>query len=392
MIKSFVNKLMRHSVKELPHLCWTNLRYHVLDDLKFWRYHIPFGYAPTPRTINIKLTNRCNLNCIMCGQTKMRHCSWQKEELSPEDWIAFIKKIAHKKPFFSFWGGEPLMYEGFMDIIRCIDQLGLKAGIISNGVLLKRYAKELAQVDCLYYGLSIDGPPDTHDEVRNKQGVFKSIQEGWDALQQEKKKIGKPPAILWVIYSTVTRQNQYQIEETIKTASKFSPREMYISYLTFVTQEMIDATNTMTQKQFGVTFDLDAFKADLEGYDIPHIEQTTRWIRETNANVDFLVQFNPKIKPQDVNRYYTDTCYAMGRKTCYRPWFVAEFLPNGQLHFCPDYPGYRFGNIRTSSFKKIWNGEEARSFRQFLKKKKLFPMCTRCCGLLTYQPKKILHQ
>ncbi len=391
-ISSLLNKLKRHSVQELPHLIYTNLRYYIFDDLKFLRYRLPFGYAPFPYTINIKLTNRCNLNCLMCGQTKSRHSSWQKEELKPHEWISFIKSIRSKKPFISFWGGEPLVYEGIIDILRSIDELGLKAGIITNGVLLKKYANQLAQLDCLHCGISLDGPPETHDLVRNKQGVFKELLEGVQMLRQARKDLGKPPLEMGVIYSTLTPQNQYQIPELLKTAAQFAPREMYISYLTFVTKEMADATNIMMNKQFGVEYDLDAFNADISVYDIEHIERMTDWMRSNSGNANFAAQFNPKIPAGDVRRYYFDTRYAMGRKTCYRPWFVAEILPNGQMHFCPDYPGYRFGDIRTQQFKNIWNGKQARAFRKFLKMKNLFPMCTRCCGLLTYQPRKILNQ
>lgn len=386
-------KLKRHSFRELPHLMWVNARYHILDDLKYHiAYRYPAGYAPFPRSVNIKLTNRCNLACKMCGQTRSRHAHWQKDEVRPDEWIAFIDSIKHRKPYISFWGGEPLMYEGFIDILNFIEKNGLQTGMITNGILLGKYAAQLAKFDSVNYAISLDGPPEIHDVVRNKYGVFDSLKQGIEQLQEARRIIGKEPKGVSLIFSTVTPENQYHIEEMIKTAEQFKPKNMYISYLTFVTPEMIRATNAITRKELGVDYDLDAFATDVSTYDIPHLEEMTRRMHNNEFTGNFHVQFNPKISVSDVKRYYQDTRYAMGRSTCYRPWFIAEILPNGQMHFCPDFIGHRFGDIRTELFSDIWNSKEARKFRMLLKQKKLFPMCNRCCGLLTLQPRKILEQ
>lgn len=327
----------------------------------------------------------------MRGQTKSRRDKWQKEEISSSYWIKLIKEVASRKPIISLWGGEPLMYENILDVIAAANEYKLKIGIITNGILLSDMAEELAKFDNIDLGMSVDGPPVIHDKARNRQGTFDALLDGVNKVNEARKKIGKAPNRISVIFFTLTPDNQYQLEETIKTAELFCPEEMCVSYLTFVTQEMIDATNKITQKELGVTFDsLNEFKADLSKYDIPHIKKLTKKMNEKNFTEKFKVHFNPILKPDDIKGYYFDTRYAMGRKTCYRPWFVAEMLSNGQMSFCPDFPDYRFGDIMAENFFQIWNGEDARKFRKLIKQSKLLPMCTRCCGLLTHQPNSIL--
>ncbi|MEW6534855.1 MAG: radical SAM protein [Candidatus Auribacterota bacterium] len=391
--ETLIHKLKKHSIKDIPRLFKANYDHYIRHDLPYYLYDkIPFGYAPAPRSINIKITNRCNLNCVMCGQTATRHQKWQQEELSADDWIDFLRSAAHFNPYISFWGGEPLMFDGIIDIFREIHRLGLQTGIITNGLLLEKYAPDLASFDNLHIGISLDGPPEIHDEVRCRKGTFQKMEDGLNAVNHFRKKYGKQPKQLSVIFSTITPKNQYHFPELIDTARRFNPEEMCISYLTFVTNELIAGTNRITEEQLNTRFDsLEGFKADITQYDVPHIEKLTEMIRNNEFNVPFKLHFNPVLNPDEVKRYYFDMRFTMGRKTCFRPWFIAELLPNGQLNFCPDFPDYRFGDIRTTPFLKIWNGTEARAFRKLLKKFKLLPMCVRCCGLLTHQPRSVLR-
>jgi radical SAM protein with 4Fe4S-binding SPASM domain len=303
-----------------------------------------------------------------------------------------IESVARHNPFISIWGGEPLMYDGIMDVIDTAHKHDLRVGMITNGIYLKKYASQLAKYDNFSLGISLDGPPLIHDKVRGRTGTFINLVEGVNAFNGQRRKLGKQPKRVSIIFSTVTQDNMYRIEDLIKTAEQFCPDAMYISYLTFVTRDMIDATNRIFQHKFGITYSsLESFNIDVSGYDIAHLEEMTRKMNNKQFTDKFNVHFNPHIKPEDVRRYYTDTRYAMGRQTCYRPWFIAEMLPNGQMNFCPDFPDYKFGDIRKESFADIWNGKQARRFRRLLKKKKLFPMCYRCCGLLTHQPRSVLN-
>ena len=87
------------------------------------------------------------------------------------------------------------------------------------------------------------------------------------------------------------------------------------------------------------------------------------------------------LKLKDLNKYYSDMHFSVGKRRCFSPWFAANIMPNGDVTFCMDYPDYVLGNIKKESFLNLWNSPKAIDFRSKLKKYKKFPICNRCCQL-----------
>jgi len=94
-----------------------------------------------PIHVQLNPTNRCNLNCPFCS------CSARDKrmELSRED----IKEIMSKarrigcESVTITGGGEPLMHPNIFDIIRDIGDMGIKIGLVSNGLLLDSITTEI---------------------------------------------------------------------------------------------------------------------------------------------------------------------------------------------------------------------------------------------------------
>ena len=96
---------------------------------------------------------------------------------------------------------------------------------------------------------------------------------------------------------------------------------------------------------------------------------------------NFLITLSPNVKPEEVERYYTDIRYTFGSDRCYAVWLKSYVLPNGDVTPCPDYPDFIAGNILQQPFMEIWNGERYKHWRRELRARKLFPVCYRCCDL-----------
>ncbi len=114
---------------------------------------------------SIDVTKRCNLRC--------KHCYFYKtespEELSPEAWEKRIKELKknYKLTYSATWvGGEPLLRQ---DVIERCKGLFMHNLLVTNGSIpFPLWSK-------VYYHVSIDGDEKTHDEVRGKQGLYKTI-------------------------------------------------------------------------------------------------------------------------------------------------------------------------------------------------------------------------
>jgi cyclic pyranopterin phosphate synthase len=103
--------------------------------------------------IRISVTPRCNLNCIYChreGEVK------PEKELSKDE-IAEILRVAATFGIRSvkFTGGEPLLREDIVDIVRSVPP-GMESSMTTNGTLLARYAKDLKAAGMKRVNVSLD--------------------------------------------------------------------------------------------------------------------------------------------------------------------------------------------------------------------------------------------
>jgi len=141
--------------RKTPHLHPVRYR-HILDP--------PFEMAYA------ELTYRCNLTCKHCYNS-----AGKRSELSTEEWMKIIDEI-HRCGCLRLFltGGEPLLHDGFFDIVEYARRKPLAVGVLTNGTLLDEYTAERlkkAGVSILHF--SVDGPnAHIHDEFRGVDGSF----------------------------------------------------------------------------------------------------------------------------------------------------------------------------------------------------------------------------
>ncbi len=94
--------------------------------------------------IRISVTLRCNHNCIFCHREGIS--SANSEELTAEEW-GFVAKVAIKLGIknFKLTGGEPLVRNDIVDIVRNLVEVGGEVTMVTNASLLEKYAASLAE-------------------------------------------------------------------------------------------------------------------------------------------------------------------------------------------------------------------------------------------------------
>lgn len=68
-----------------------------------------------------------------------------------------------------FTGGEPLLYQDIGKVISHANSKGIMTSMVTNGSLVKNKIDEIKDLDLLL--LSLDGPPEIHEYIR-QQGMF----------------------------------------------------------------------------------------------------------------------------------------------------------------------------------------------------------------------------
>ncbi len=124
------------------------------------------------------ITDRCMLKCKMCNK-------WQTDiikENSPtiEQYKAFItnlRELVDNNFVINFGGGEALLFEGLLDLVKFSTERGFLTNIASNGWLIdEEMAKRIADSGLTEINLSLDSlNENTHDYLRGVKGVYRQV-------------------------------------------------------------------------------------------------------------------------------------------------------------------------------------------------------------------------
>jgi MoaA/NifB/PqqE/SkfB family radical SAM enzyme len=131
-----------------------------------WAFRRGAERAPILTSVNLELTNHCNLRCTICPvNTTMRR---PKGFMDP----ALFRRVIDENPGFHFvlafqWG-EPLLHPQFFELVRYAADRGVRTMITSNGTHLtpENRAKLLA-CGLERITFSVDGDAESHFAIRS---------------------------------------------------------------------------------------------------------------------------------------------------------------------------------------------------------------------------------
>ncbi|UCE06225.1 MAG: radical SAM protein [bacterium] len=164
-----------------------------------------------PFFVSHLITTRCFARCATC--------LWRGESTEEQDTSKVINFYHQAKQhgFVSttFWGGEPLLREDIFEILKACKKFGMVNGLITNGYLLPKYYKSLAQhLDFLL--VSIDIPNKEHDQLRGVSGLFDNILIGLYQIRAQN------PRLKVFINSVISKLNYPYVEQLIHFAENHS--------------------------------------------------------------------------------------------------------------------------------------------------------------------------
>lgn len=272
-----------------------------------------------PRINNIEVTNKCNIQCIICPQREQTRQIGNMDLLSFKEVVAECDKYTDKIGICGF--GEPLLNPDIVKMIEHCTQKGLRSRITSNGTLLTRKkAEALVDAGLGEIVIALDGVGETYNRIR-KGAKFDLVCANIEGLREIIVKKKNPVTKLMI--SIVEMEDTK--EQIAELRNKWE----------FLTDEvMVRPVN------------------DRDGT----VESLTRV-----ANMD-----------QGIKREYP----------CTFLWWEVAILWNGDVvPCCVDWDGkYVLGNIKDAPLREIWNNPKARALRkQHIKGNfKAVPLCVNC--------------
>lgn len=145
------------------------------------------SYGRRINYLRISITDLCNLRCKYCmpehGVNKVDH----KDILSLEEIFEIAKVfVSLGVNKIRLTGGEPLIRKGIIDLVRKISKLdGINdLAMTTNGILLKKYAKELKEAGLNRVNISLDTLNEKKYSDITRGGRLKDVLEGIEAAKE----------------------------------------------------------------------------------------------------------------------------------------------------------------------------------------------------------------
>jgi MoaA/NifB/PqqE/SkfB family radical SAM enzyme len=347
------------------------------------------GLSGPPVSLNLHLTRRCNLKCVMCEQH--RHTpgptglSWYDplRELPLSTWVGLLDQVAAFRPRLYLTGGEPTLYPHFAAFLTEAKQRGFVVHIQTNGTLLDRVADTLVAEGVELVTVSLDGPLEVHDAIRGQAGAFRKTCEGIKALAAARDRQRSPGPII-LINCVISKASLPTLDQMVPLAHELGADVLQIQHTIFNTATNVQRHNLALSPEFAARTELDLtspsipegeyYESKITPADLPGLLDQFREARRLAKNRLKLL-FLPNLPRDLLEPYYLDLTHPFPQ-VCKSPWKVCRILPDGTVSPCLHLVA---GNIATQPFPEIWNGPRMRRFRQIISRR-LFPGCVRCCS------------
>ena len=305
--------------------------------------------------------SRCNCRCVMCDIWK---ANARKQELTVED---LAPQLEAMRDWDVEWvvlsGGEALMHPNLFALCEAIrDTLDARISLLSTGLLLRRYAADVTRW-CDEVIVSLDGPRDTHDAIRNVPRAFDKLADGVAALREV------APRYRVTARCVVQRSNYTVLPETVTAAQALGLDRL--SFLAAdVSSEAFNRPDGWDDERVdGVALSPD--EAPALGREIE------RLIREHADNVatGFVAESPERLR--DIARY-AQALHDQGplpAVRCNAPWTSTVVEADGTVRPCFFHPAY--GNLHDTTIDALLNSPDAVAWRRDLDMAR-DPTCQRC--------------
>lgn len=306
---------------------------------------ISFSSDPIPAgNAVLNITSKCNLKCKHCylGKRKKLH------DLNSDQLIDIIKDLdgtmSPKRRILSVLGGEPMLRDNLVPILRFAVDKGFFVSISTNGQIHKKDIFQEMIAIGIRTQVSIDGPDkETHEEIRGK-GTWRKALKAVSLIQE----VGGEPVINMVCHDG----NIDRLPDYIKFARKIGaiPR--------FVPLVEVGSPKETGLKHVGIDRIVDVIIG---------------LIREDKTVI-------PYLKSSSFMTLILTAKYSQKCRYCGSGLYTLLIDSNGDLYPCPNtmLPQFKIGNLTEQSLSYYFQSSEILARLRSLDVATLNNKCAHC--------------
>jgi len=305
----------------------------------------------------------------MCDIWRIR----QVREITADDLRVHIESLRKLRVrWVVFSGGEPQMHTDLAALSRLLRAEGVRLTLLTAGLLLEAQAATIAKTmdDVI---VSLDGPPDIHNQIRRVRDAFETLGRGVLALREIR------PQIEIRGRATVQKANCAHLRAVVAAA-----RQLGLISISFLAA---DVTSEAFNRPGGWPANRQGTVA-LGGEEIAALEQEVELLIEQHGNQiesGFILESAEKLRR--IVRHFRAQLgeVAPVAPTCNAPWVSAVVEADGTVRPC--FFHRPIGNIHEKALIEIVNGNPAVEFRRQLDIP-ANPVCRRCVCSLHWSPEE----
>jgi heme b synthase len=314
----------------------------------------------SPKWIAWEITRRCNLKCVHCRSSSEMVVN-EHPDFPIEEAFRIIDDIAgYAKPVIVLSGGEPLMRADVFDIAQYGTTKGLRMCLATNGSLVSDDVCEKIRTSGIkIVSMSLDGSTaETHDKFRNQEGSFGSVIRAAGLFKKH--------GIDFIINSSFTKQNEIEIPDVYKLAKDIGATAWYM-FMIVPTGRGEEIMNDLISKEH--------YEDILDWHYSMEKDELDMLVRPTCAPHYYRLALQ-KSKEESVDFKRRSLKFSTGgSKGCLAGQLICLIDVDGNVLPCSYFPKPA-GNIRTQSFRDIWeNSELFKELRDFDKYKGKCGIC-----------------
>ena len=315
-----------------------------------------------PVEIFVEVSNRCNINCVMCARPEEMGLDTGEISLESIEQISQVFPWALMLHAYGF--GEPLMNPHFFRLLELAKRSSLFVDFFTNGMALQeercRRVVEL-EVDRIVF--SVDGgTPETYEAIR-RGARFDRVLNALSAVHEEKQRRASVRPRMSINF-VATATNLHELPLLIGLAGERGVSDISVKPL--------------------VTY---AHKPELEAFRRVYIPQTDDTIldqaRTEAAHKGVVLDLSLYLATGaparvEVSEGGQPPGAPAPRPRCFQPWKTAYVTWKGDIKTCCFAVSPILGNLAQDHLLEIWNGQGYKDLRRGIAKGIYPPDCDHC--------------
>jgi MoaA/NifB/PqqE/SkfB family radical SAM enzyme len=301
-----------------------------------------------PSILLVTLTNRCNLNCYMCGRGSS---AWDVPKVITDQVVSLLPYLE----LITWQGGEVFLAENFSRLFdNTFGFAYLNQIIITNALLIDGpWAQRIASRGNVGLTISIDSVDKKTYEYIRRGANFEKLIKNLHIINKARKDNPKNKTVT-TLRCTIMRANYKQLENFIEFARDF---EFDVIQMAPLSVDTYDPEDIFVHKDPEVVRYLSGVMPDIRGLAGKYNIKLLDWLP---------TDFNDKKPAEEAAASFSENVPRGGKiPVCFRPF--RQLAMNVKGYFFPECLCTEpVGDVFHNTLEEVWNNEKMQAYRSKL--------------------------